>query len=83
VPPILHSTIEPGAFHGVESDFSIVLLRTSEVDLMMCTVDIASPEDSMSLSTKSIHILRELTIEYNLPFPGILGFSSIREVDTK
>jgi hypothetical protein len=64
----------------VESDFSIVLLRTSEVDLMMCTVDVTSPEDSMSLSTKSIHILREFTVKDDLPLPGIFGFPSIGEI---
>ena len=50
---------------------------------MMCTVDVAPPEDSMSLSAEGIHILREFTVEDDLPFPGIFGFPSIGEVDTE
>lgn len=67
----------------MESDFSIVLFRTSEIDLMVSTVDVPSPEDTMSLGTESIHILRELAVEDDLPFPCVFRFPTIREVDTK
>ena len=37
----------------------------------------------MSTCPKSIHIFRKLSIKYDLPFPRIFTFSTIREIDTK
>lgn len=50
---------------------------------MMSTVDIPSPEDTMSLGTECVHIFREFTIEDDLSLPGIFRFPTIREVDTE
>jgi hypothetical protein len=51
MPAIRGTIIEPCAFERVESDLSIVLLGPGEVDRMMCTVEIPSPEDYMALAS--------------------------------
>jgi hypothetical protein len=67
----------------MKSYLSVIFLRTSEVDLMMSTVQISTPEDSMPLVTEAIHILRELTIEDELPLPCLFTLSTIWEVDAE
>ena len=67
----------------MESDFSIVFLRTCEIDLMMGTVQISSPEDMVSSITELIHAFRELMIKYDLSLPGIITFSTIWEIDSE
>ena len=82
-PTVIHTTIEPRSFKWVKSYFSFVCFWTGEIDLMMCTVEVSSPENMVSLWAKHIHIAGELRIENQLPLPSILTLSTIRKINPK
>ncbi len=82
-PTIIHTTIEPRSFKWVKSYFSFVCLRSSQVNLMMCTVEVSSPENMVSLRTKHIHITRELCIKNQFSLPRFFAFSTIRKINPK
>ncbi len=81
IPILSIATIEPRSLQWMESYFSIIRLRPSEIDRIMCTIDISSPEDTMPKFSKWIHIRRKLCIEYELPLPSLFGFSTIWKID--
>lgn len=79
--PIFTSTaIKPRSLKWMESYLSIICLRPGQIDSMVRTVDISTPEDTMSKFAKWMHICRELSIKYEFTLPSFFWFSTIWEV---
>ncbi len=83
VPTCYHARIEPSSLHRMESDFSIIRIRTSQIDRMMSTIDISTPEHAMTKLSERIGILSKFLIKYKLSLPCIFRFSSIGKIDSK
>jgi hypothetical protein len=72
MPSICRTVIEPGSFEWMESDLAIIGIGSSQIDRMVCTVDIATPEDAMPECSKRIHICGELSIKHEFALPCFL-----------
>ncbi len=75
------TTIEPRSLEWMESYLTIIRLWPGEIDRMMSTIDVSSPEYTMSEFAKRIHIRRKLSIKYELPLPCIFRFATIWKID--
>lgn len=82
-PTILHSTIKPSSLEWMKSYFSVIGFRTCKIDLMMCTVEISSPENMMSLRSEFIHIFCKLCIENQFSLPCFFTLPTIWKINTK
>jgi|GEM_PF-4180000 len=83
MPSITTTTIEPCSLEWMKTDFPIIFLWSGKIDCLMSTVDIPSPENTMSLSTKCVHIFCKFRIEYELILPCLFAFSPIWKVYAK
>ena len=71
--PAINSTgVEPCSLKRMESYFPIIGLWPSEIDRMVGTVDIPTPEDTISEGSERVHIRRELSIKYELALPCLI-----------
>lgn len=83
MPTFWFTGIKPSPLHRMKANFPIIGFWTSQIDRMMSTIDISSPENTVSKETKRVHICRKFSIKNQFSRPGFLRFSSIWEINTK
>ena len=83
LPTIGLTGIEPCSFHRMKSDLSIIFLGSRQIDRMMSTIDISTPENPVSLCSKRMCVVFKFSIKYKFSLPCLFRFSSIREVNSK
>jgi hypothetical protein len=72
MPAHSRTSIEPGSFQRMKPDLPIIGLWSSQIDRMMSTVDISTPEDTMPEGSERVHIGTKFPIEYELALPRLI-----------
>lgn len=76
-------SVEPRTLSGVKTNFSIILLRSCQIDFIMCNIDIARPNHDMTLITKRIDRVEKIFEKFQFSRPSLFRLSTIWKINSK